>query len=163
MGVDYATGKNGLPKDLIKAEELLKRSYDLGYSHAAYNLYQLHLSKHVPDEVLMRQYLEEGARRGYPACMSVLADIAVQSGNHEESTRLWMTAARLGEDHAIHNLMISYQNKVLSKDDLATTLRAHKAISDKRTSEPREYAMRHKVFEEKRRDRSVVSKHGRRA
>ena len=38
---------------------------------------------------------------------------------------------------------------MVSKDDLATTLRAHKTINDAGTSEPREYAMRHKAFEKK--------------
>lgn len=57
-----------------------------------------------------------------------------------------MTAARLGEDYAIRNLMISYQNKVLSKDDLATTLCAHKAANDTRTSVPREYRKRYYDF-----------------
>ena len=114
----------------------------------------------------MMKYLEERARRGHEHCMARLAIRAAQSGDHEEAKRCFMTAARSGHVGAMGSLVATYREEpgsLVSKDDLATTLRAHKAISDKRTSEPREYAMRHKVFEEKRRDRSVVSKHGRRA
>ena len=42
------------------------------------------------------------------------------------------------------------EKKILSKDDLATTLRAHKTINDAGKSEPREYAIRHKAFEKKK-------------
>ena len=35
----------------------------------------------------MRQYLEEGARRGHSACMIDLAFHAIQSGNIEEAIR----------------------------------------------------------------------------
>ena len=114
----------------------------------------------------MMKYLKEGIKRGNAQCMTNLGVYyASQSGNHEEAKRHLMTAARSGHDNAMHNLMVNYRSpgSVVSKDDLATTLRAHKAISDyKRTSEPRKYARRHKVFEEKRKDRSVVAEHGRR-
>ena len=115
----------------------------------------------------MMKYLKEGIKRGNAQCMTNLGVYyASQSGNHEEAKRHLMTAARSGHDNAMHNFMVNYRSpgSVVSKDDLATTLRAHKAISDyKRTSEPRKYARRHKVFEEKRKDRSVVAKYGRRA
>jgi len=131
----------------MTAEDFYQQAYDLGYPPAAVNLSLLY----TKEQACMMKYLEEGVKRGNAQCMTNLGDYTSQSGNHEDAKRHLMTAARSGHDNAMH------------KDDLATTLRAHKAISDKRTSEPREYAMRHKVFEEKRRDRSVVSKHGRRA
>jgi hypothetical protein len=63
-----------------------------------------------------------------------------------------MTAACSGDNQAMQNLMMHYQTpgSVVSKDDLATTLRAHKTINDAGKSEPREYAIRHKYFKEKR-------------
>ena len=62
-----------------------------------------------------------------------------------------MAAARSGNNEAAHNLMVNYRlpGSVVSKDDLATTLRAQKAFNDKRKTEPREYAKRHRAFEEK--------------
>ena len=75
LGAFYMEGKNGLPKNLIKAEELWKRSYDLGGSIAAYTLACLHSTilfddgpAPFPDEVLMMKYSEEGVRRGHYSC-----------------------------------------------------------------------------------------------
>ena len=84
----------------------------------------------------MRQYLEEGARRGHSACMTDLAFHAIQSGNIDE---------------AMQNLVLFYRPpfSAISKDDLATTLRAHKAANDTRKTVPREYLIRFKAFEEK--------------
>lgn len=42
-------------------------------------------------------------------------------------------------------------DSVVSKDDLATTFRAHKAANDKGKSEQREYARRHQNFKERKR------------
>ena len=84
----------------------------------------------------MMKYLKEGIKRGNAQCMTNLGVYyASQSGNHEEAKRHLMTAARSGHDNAMHNLMVNYRSpgSVVSKD--ATTLRAHKAISDKRKSE----------------------------
>ena len=76
-----------------------------------------------------------------------------------------MIAARSGDDNSMHNLMVCYRTpgiSVVSKDDLATTLYAHKVANDKGKSVPREYAMRYKAFQEKIKDRSTVVEHGRR-
>ena len=59
-----------------------------------------------------------------------------------------MTAARLGEDEAMKRVMACYRYNLLSKEDLATTRRAHKAANDAGKNEPREYAKRHKTFED---------------
>ena len=62
-----------------------------------------------------------------------------------------MIAARSGNDVAMRNLMVCYRGpgSVVSKEDLATTLHAHKVANDKGKTEPREYAIRHRAFEEK--------------
>ena len=101
----------------------------------------------------MKYIIEEGATRGNTHCNNFLAIRAAQSGNHEEAKRQFMTGARSGDNEVMHNLMkYYYQNPggVVSKDDLATTLRAHKTINDAGKSEPREYAIRHKAFEKKK-------------
>ena len=149
MGVDYMQGNHGLSKNLKKAEELLKRSYDLGDPNAAYNLSALHYD-HVPDEARMTQYAEGGARRGDVTCMHALAIRAAQSGNQEEAKRQFMTAACSGHDEAMQNLTKLYRHKLLLKEDLATTLRAHKAAIDNVKSEAREYANRYYNFREKK-------------
>ena len=147
VGIGYLKGKHGLTKNLKKAEELFQSAYDLGDANAAYNLSILY-SDHIPDQARMIEYELEGARRGNAACMNNLAVRAGKSGNHEKAKRLYMMAARSGDDFAMKNLMVLFQTELqlLSKEDLATTFRTHKATHDKAKSEPREYAMRHKDF-----------------
>merc|ERR1711865_1020468 len=144
MGNFYENGEHGLSKNPKKAEELFKRAYDLGHPHAAYLLYELY-SDSVPNPVLAMKYVEEGARRGNAYCMFGLAIIVRASGNNKETMRLYMNAARSGHATAMENVMLCYRENFLSKDDLATTLRAHQAANDVGKSEPREYAMRYVV------------------
>ena len=151
LGDTYLTGNHGLTKNLKKAEELYQRSYDLGDPIAAYDLAELY-TKYFPDQqACIMKYLEEGVKRGNTHCNNFLGVRAAQSGNHEEAKRQFMTAARIGDEKAMSNLMINYQvpGSMVSKDDLATTLRANKACIDKRMSEPREYAIRCKDLEKK--------------
>ena len=136
MGTFYMLGRNGVTQNPNKAEKFFKRSYDLGDPDAADLLYQLH------DEARMIQYVEEGVRRGNYRCTTILAHRAHQSGNPEEATRQYMTAARSGDDIAMNKLVEYYRNIQLSKEDLATTLRAKKVANDKVRNAPRECAKR---------------------
>ena len=56
-----------------------------------------------------------------------------------------MAAMRFGHKEAMHTILFNYQapGSVISKEDLATILHAHKAVSDNGKSEPREYARCH--------------------
>ena len=157
LGSHYVRGVHGLSKNIKKAEELHQRAYDLCDPIAAYDLANLY-TKHIPDQARMMKYLEEGVERGNAHCMNKLAILAAQSGNHEEAKRQFMTAALSGHDQAMDNLMVNYQSSgsVVSKEDLVTTLRAHKAVNDKGKSEPREYAYRLEAFEEKNKNRSAT-------
>ena len=173
LGLAYQNGEIGLPKNLKKAEALYKRSYDRGHPEAAYFLANMY-HKLIPDKVLEKHYAEEGARRGNTGCMSIVADITLQSGNYkegirlfqkgyfdvesgnfDEAARLWMNAARLGDKTAMENVMAWYRDELISNDDLTTTLRAHKAVIAKGKNEAREYAMRHIDFITKREDQTT--------
>ena len=146
---DYLDGECGLTRNVKKAEELFKRSYDLGDPTAAQLLSSLY-SEQIPDQARMIEYEEEGARRGNLHCMNCLAKRAGLSGNFEESARHLTIAACSGHDPAMQNLMHLYRKKMLSKEDLATALRAHKAVHDKRKNEAREYAIRDTAFDQGR-------------
>ena len=150
LGGWYELCKHGLSKNLKKAEELYQQAYDLGDPSAAFNL-SLFYRDHVPDEARMIQYAEEGARRGNLHCNNCLGFLASKSGKHEEAKRQLMMTARSGHKGAMSNLMLIYRTpgSVVSKDDVATTLRTHQAAHDKEKSEPREYAIRLKAFKEK--------------
>ena len=144
LGLVYMQGNHGLSKNPKKAMELYQQGYDLGDDIAAYNL-----SLHVPDEARRMKCLEEGVKRGYAKCMTNLGVRAGKSGNHEKAHRLYMMAACAGDERMMQYLMENYRmlGSVVSKDDLATTLRAHKAANDTRKTVPREYAKRLEAFQ----------------
>ena len=144
LGTYYNEGEYGLSKNPKKAEELLKRSYDLGDPTAAIFLAELY-SEHIPDQARELKCLEEGARRGNCFCMRILACKADRSGNYKEVKRLSIAAACSGDDQAMYNLMEYFPTP---SNDIKTTRHAHKAANDKVKSEPREYAMRYKVFQD---------------
>ena len=147
LGSYYLTGECGLTENLKKTKELYQQAYDVGDDIAAFNL-----SLQASDKASMVKYLEEGAQRGHVECMGTLANIAYKSGNYEAAARQYMIAARSGHVGAMGSLMATYREdsgNLVPKDDLATTLRAHKTIHDAGKSEPREYAMRYEVFRAK--------------
>ena len=150
LGDGYLKGVHGLSKNLKKSEKSYQQAYDLGDHTAAYAMANLY-TEEIPDQARMIKYLEEGVKRNNASCMNNLAVRASEFGNHEKSKRLYMMAARSGDEMAMNNLMKKYRTpgSVVSKDDLATTLRAHKAVHDAEKSEPREYAKRQRDFREK--------------
>ena len=158
LGRYYGEGMHGLSKNPTKAKELYQRAYDLGHPDAVRNL-GVYYSNHLSNPVLATTYWEEGARRGNAYCIDVMGCDAHQSHNYEEASRLWMTAARLGDDDAMKRVMACYRDKLLSKEDLATTLRAHKAANDAEKNESREYAKRHKIFKDTK-FRVFLQEHG---
>ena len=147
LGQFYLKGNRGLSKNPKKAEKLFQMAYDLGDVEAAYMLSELY-SKHIPDQVRMMKYVDEGARQGHTHCIFQKADCEAESGNFEEATGLFMIAARLGHDISMKILPVFYRMKLLSKESLTTALRAHKAANDKAKSGPREYAIRCDAFRE---------------
>ena len=156
MGAWSMKGEQGLPQNLKKAEEYFKRSFDLGdidVPHFLHHLYHVY----IPDEVLRIKYLEEGTRRGNALCMHDLANHTLQSGNDlanrtlhpgnvEEAKRLYIMAARLGADIAMNSLTNLHRPLMVSKEDLATTRRAHKAVNDEVNNETIGYAMRYTEY-----------------
>lgn len=154
LGGLYKDGKYGVSKNPTKAEELFQSSYDLGDADAAYQLATMY-SASVPNPEPARKikYLVEGVRRGSVACLNSLGARANASGNHAEAIRQFTTAARSGHDSALQNLMAYIRtpggvsctgmSMAAFKDELATTLRAHKAANDERTSVPRDYSKRY--------------------
>lgn len=146
-GAYYVEGLHGVSKDLTKAEELYKRSYDLGYPMAAHRLYEL-FHNHIPngDKVVAMKYLEEGARRGLAHSIFQLAHHVYRDGNRGDGTRRFMMAARCGHENAMDTLMKCYRQGLLSNEDLATTRRDYTAAMEAVTSEPREYAKRYNKF-----------------
>ena len=149
LGTCFDEGIGGLPQSIQKAEELFQQAYDLDNPIAAYYLFDLY-KRHYPDQKeKMMEYARRGETLGNVGCIKKLFDLAVDSKNYTEVTRLSMKAARLGTDTARDNLMELYkvsEAQLLSKDDLATTLRAHQAINDEIKTLQRGFAKRFQIY-----------------
>merc|ERR1712176_727030 len=139
LGAMYENGGYGLTKSRQKAEELFKRSYDFGSPDAA-----LQLAHFYPDKML--EYIEEAARRGNIHAEYLLGIYVYQSEDFEKSIGHLIKVTRAGSDVCMKELMSVYRRGILSKDDLASTLRAYQAAVDETKSETREYAKRFKRY-----------------
>ena len=149
LGTFYFDGKGGLPQSIQKAEELFQQSYDLDYPTAASDLFGLYKRHHPDQKEKMMGYARRGETLGCIRCTQALGSFAHESGNYAEVVRLCMKGTRLGDDTARDNLMELYKAQLLSKDDLAITLRAHQAINGEMKTVQRGYGQRFYIFRER--------------
>ena len=148
LGYFYENGMRGLPQNRTKAEELYKKAYDLDEPEAAWKLFHLY-HDHYPDQIeTARKYLVRGELLGHVYCTQVLAIKAKHSGDKEEFARLCVKSVRLGgvPGGDINNLLNCYRLNLLSKDDLAATLRAYQAVKNEVETERRDFAQRFVEF-----------------
>ena len=85
-------------------------------------------------------HLEEAAIGGHPACRHNLGAYEWNSGNKERAVKHYIIAATHGQDESIKVLMDEFRKGHVSKDDLASALRAHKAAVDATKSPQRDKA-----------------------
>lgn len=144
LGYYHEHGHHGLPQNLTKAEELYKKAYDLDDPGAAWNLSCLYRDHYSDQKEKEMEYLLRGEMLGHYKCIQFLSKCAHDSGNLEEFTRLWMKVVCLGADTSI--LLDCYRVNLLSKDDLATTLRANQAVKNEVETKRRDFANRYEHF-----------------
>ena len=152
LGSFYTEGGGGLPQSIQKAKELFQQAYDLDYPPAAFHLFNLYKRHHPDQKEKKMEYIRRGEALGDVKSIQELANHAVASKNYTEFTRLSMKAACLGNDTTRDNLMKLYkvsEAQLLSKDDLAITLRAHQAINGEMKTVQRGYGKRFQIFRER--------------
>jgi hypothetical protein len=92
------------------------------------------------DENKARYHLEEAAIGGHPDARYNLGINEGHSGRIERAVKHWIIAANLGHDESIQVLKKCYKDGFVSKEDLATALRAHQAAVDATKSPQRDDA-----------------------
>ena len=73
-----------------------------------------------------------------------MIDLARHDDNSEEYAILYIQQARMGGTTC--DLMPLYSDKLISKDDVATTLRLHRSVNDEIKKVQREYGRRYQNF-----------------
>ena len=128
--------------DYDTAFEYYTKSSELGDAEAHYSLsimYQrgLGVEKKKGKEI---HHLEIAAIAGHPSARNNLGCDEMENGNAERAVKHWIISAAQGYDTSIKALMIAFKKKYVSKEDLATALRAHKAAIDATKSPQRQAA-----------------------
>jgi TPR repeat protein len=140
LGSSYDFGEHGLQQDHEKASELYAMAAELGYSKAHYNLgieYQQggKLRK-------AKFHWEAAAMAGHEAARCNLGTSEAQSGNMEQAVKHWTIAASGGHYIAMHNLIGAFNESVVSRDEIDSTLTAYNISCAEMRSEARDAVIR---------------------
>ena len=97
------------------------------------------------DEKKEVYHLEEAAIGGHPDARYQLGINEGKEGRIDRSVKHLIIAANLGHDLSLQSLKVAYKDELVSKEDFASVLRAHKAAVDAMKSPQRDEAA--EVFE----------------
>ncbi|KAK1746715.1 zf-MYND and TPR domain-containing protein [Skeletonema marinoi] len=118
--------------DYGSAFEYYVKAAKLGDAEAQYELALLYQygTGVEKDEVKQINYLEEAAIGGHPNARYNLGRNEWNIGNTERALKHFFIAAKLGDNDSTKVLMDAFRDGLVSKDDLASALRAHQAAVD---------------------------------
>ena len=119
--------------DSRSAIEYLTKAAELGIAdaHCKLAIMYRHCEGVEKDDGKFIHHMEEAAIGGHPDARHALGiQEWNKNGNIERAVKHWIIAATQGDDKSMKELMAQFRNGYVSKDDLTTTLRAHKAAVD---------------------------------
>jgi hypothetical protein len=130
--------------DYIKAFDYYTKAAELGDVEAHFKLalsYQLGqgVEKNMGKEI---HYMEEAAIGGHPKARYCLGCIEWENGSKDRAVKHWTIAATHGDDDSVKILTEMFKEGFVSKEDLASALRAHQAAVNATKSPQREAAER---------------------
>ena len=145
LGFSYFRGTDGLPQDHRKGFELMTRAaelgsinghFELGYCFQVGNVVEKDMEKAIHHYKLAAMGGHENARYN-------LGRIEGMNGNDDRAMKHFMIGARSGEDDSLKEVGFGYKHGLVTKDEYANTLRAHKDAQDEMKSEQRTKAHHH--------------------
>ena len=87
-----------------------------------------------------RYYHELAAMEGDPFSRHSLGSLEAKAGNVNRAVKHWMIAAGGGFDESLKAIRSCYMEGLVTKDDFAKALRAHKEAQDEVSTDQREEA-----------------------
>mmetsp|Transcript_16344 Transcript_16344/g.23172 ORF Transcript_16344/g.23172 Transcript_16344/m.23172 type:complete len:173 (+) Transcript_16344:586-1104(+) len=121
---------------------------ELGDMEAHYQLSVMYGLGHGVDVDKKKRihHLEEAAIGGHHEARNSLGKEEWNNGQFERAMKHTIIAAKLGNDESVNNLRMGYEKDVLSEEDFAEALRAHRVAVDAMKSPQRDAAERVRVF-----------------
>eukprot|EP00984_Skeletonema_dohrnii_P005261 scaffold1840_cov137-Skeletonema_dohrnii-CCMP3373.AAC.2 len=128
--------------DYTGAFEYFKKAAELGNVAAHYQLSNFYYDGRgvEKDKQKERHHLEEAAIGGHPYARFNLGCEEAESGSIERAVKHLIIAATQGDDDSIQSLLEIFKDGLVSKDDLASALRAHQSAVDATKSPQRDAA-----------------------
>ena len=126
-----------------KAFEYYTKAAEFGDVTAHYNIGVMYrVGEGVDkDEEKEVYHLEQAAMGGHPKARHNLACVEGDNGNMERAVKHSIIAANLGHEGSMKTLWEYYKDGYITKEDLESTLRTHKAAIDAMKSPQREAAV----------------------
>jgi TPR repeat protein len=119
----YSHGLKGLQQDHSKAIELYTRSANLGFSQAHNNLAGIYSEGGVLKKA--KFHFEAAAMAGHEVARYNLGSLEANSGNLERAIKHWTIAASAGEYLSMHALITFFEEGVVSRESINSTLAAY--------------------------------------
>ena len=138
----YARGVLGIPQDWNKAHELWRKAGELGCTKAYYNLgvaYDQGMGVEV-DKKQAKHYYELATMGGDITARHNLAGIEGRAGNHHRGMKHLIIAARAGSKESLNAVKMGFERGLVTKDEYASTLRAHHESQREMKSDQRDQA-----------------------
>ena len=136
----YYHGLGGMQQNCEKALELLTRSADLGCSKAHNNM-----GLHYYDGGDMKKakfHYEAAAMAGHVLARNNVGIIEAKSGNMERAVKNWRIAAAGGEFYAMHSLQMMFEDGLVNRETIDSTLTAYNNSCSEMRSEARDSFIR---------------------
>ncbi len=125
--------------DHRRAFEYWTKAAELGDVDAHFRLAIVYkYGRGCKDEGKEIYHMEEAAIGGHPAARHGLGLLEWNNNNYERAVKHWIISSALGLDDSNKELMNAFKDGLVSKDDLASALRAHQAAVDAMKSPQRE-------------------------
>jgi len=136
LGCYYYNGEIGLLQDRAKAMQLWTQAVKLGSSKAHYNLGNVFYEG--GDIKKAKFHFGAAAVAGHEEARSKLGGIEGSSGNVERAIKHWKIAASAGHFHSMDHLRTGFEQGVISRDAIDSTLTAYNSSCKEMRSEARD-------------------------
>ena len=87
-----------------------------------------------------KYYWELAAIKGNVNARHNIGTVERNAGNYERAMKHYIIAAKSGGKESLHNVKLAYMDKIVTKDEYASTLRAHQQRLDEMKSVARDKA-----------------------